>query len=145
MPSGLTVRRGRRRRCERRVDLLMIVPGGDGERVAMIRRGGRGRGSRCGPVVVIVPGRGVCVQRADVMVREERVHVVCHVVGHQWLVPAGRRRTGRRFVPAPVVRVMMVMVMGSGSADHFHAGSHFHAALKTRTAVTLQHKTDYIV
>jgi len=53
------------------VDLLVIVAGGDGERIAVIRRGGRGRGGSCGPVVMVVPGRGVSVQRADVMVREE--------------------------------------------------------------------------
>jgi hypothetical protein len=29
-----------------------------------------------------------------------------------------------------VVRVMVVVMMCSGTADHFHAGSHFHAALK---------------
>lgn len=81
------MRRSWRWGCERRVDLLMIVSGGDGERVTVIRRGGRGCSSRCSPVVVIVPGCGVCVQRADVMVRKERVHVVGHVVGHQRLIP----------------------------------------------------------
>lgn len=125
---ALTVRRGGRRRCERRVYLLVIVARGDGERVAVIRRSGRRGGRRRGPVVMVVPGRGVSVQRARVVVREERVHVIRHVVGHQRLVPARRRRTGRRLVPAPVVRMVVMVVMSAGTADHFHAGSHFHAA-----------------
>jgi len=70
------------------VDLLVIVAGGDGERVAVIRRRGSGRGRRRRPVMMVVPGSGVSVQRADVVMGEERVHVVRHVVGHQWLVPA---------------------------------------------------------
>jgi len=112
------------------VDLLVIVACGDGERVAVIRSRGSGRGRRRRPVMMVVPGRGVSVQRADVVMGEERVHVVRHVVGHQRLVPARRRRPGRRLVPASMVRVMVVVMMSSGTADHFHAGSHFHAALK---------------
>lgn len=140
---GLTVRRGRRRRRERRVYLLVIVAGGHRERVAVVRGRDRGRGGRRRPVVMVVPCRGVRVQRADVVVREKRVHVVGHVVGHQRFVAARRRRTaaaGRRFVPAPVVRVVMVVMMRPGTADHFHAGSHFHAALRRDSAGENQQK-----
>lgn len=136
--ESLTVRRGRWWWCERRVDLRMIVPGGDGERVAVVRHSGRGRGRSCGPVVVIVPGRGVSVQRAGVVVREERVHVVGHVVGHQRLVAARRRRTRRRVVPPVMRRVMVMVVMSPGTADHFHAGSHFHTDSRDARLCQLQ-------
>jgi len=112
------------------VDLLMIVAGGNGERIAVIRRRGSGCGRRCSPVMMVVSGCGVSVQRADVVMSEERVHVIRHVVGHQRLVPARRRRPGRCLVPTPVMRMMVVVMMSTGTADHFHAGSHFHAALK---------------
>lgn len=128
----LTVRRGWRWWCERRVDLRVIVPGGDGERIAVVRYSGRGRGRGCGPVMVVVPGRGVSVQRAGVVMREKRVHVVGHVVGHQRLVPARRWRTGRRVVPPVMRRVMVMVVMSPGTADHFHAGSHFHSGFNWR-------------
>lgn len=124
------MRRRRGRRRERRVDLLVIVAGGDGERFAVIRRCCSGRGRRRRSVMMVVPGRGVSVQCAYVVMGEERVHVVRHVVGHQRLVPARRRRPGRRLVPAPVMWVMVVVMMSPGTADHFHAGSHFHAAIK---------------
>lgn len=133
----LTVRWCGRGWRERRVYLLVIVAGGDGERVAVVRRRSRGRRGRRSPVVMVVPGRRMRVQRAGVVVREERVHVVGHVVGGQRLVPARRRRrrAGRRLVPAPVVRMMVVMrVMSPGTAaDHFHAGGHFHAASGRKT------------
>jgi hypothetical protein len=38
-------------------------------------------------------------------------------------------------------RVMVMVVMSPGTADHFHAGSHFHAALRDRTAATLENDT----
>jgi len=58
------------------VDLLVIVASGDGERVAVIRRRSSGRGRRRRSVMMVVPGSGVSVQRADVVMGEERVHVV---------------------------------------------------------------------
>jgi len=64
------------------VDLLVIVAGGDGKRIAVIRRRGSRRGRCCRPVMMVIPGCGVSVQRADVVMSEERVHVVSHVVGH---------------------------------------------------------------
>jgi len=64
------------------VDLLVVVASGDGERIAVVRRDG------CGPLVMVISGRGVSVQRAGVVVREKRVHVVGHVVGRQRLVSA---------------------------------------------------------